>query len=323
MKNTSINQQSLVSIFTVMLLVFCVLGILFTSPFLAGCGGDEEEDTPEASVGANPLTDDEKEVSPVAEVPPVVEDEEEVPAVDDGSCQVGDILAPGESCIHPNGDKFSVDADGRGNLGGWLTAGKGIHISSNNFTFDADRQADGTWVIKNVGGNPVEVDNLDARCEIPPLNEDWGGEPVLFSVGREGTGAILLSDGKFVVFIYKDPADPPPIEVYGGPVQTATKALVQFVGFDFLNKDGEEVPDGKVTENEVSDAFAGVIDLEENRRILKMKIPEQKGETIKGDITLTMRVDITGPCTLDINKVPPALSAELIEYAKELLDIMQ
>ena len=291
---------------------FTVSTFLLASLFLIGCGGDEKEVSPEVSATPNPLTD-EKGVPPVAEVP----------AVDDRSCQVGDILSPGDSCIHPNGDRFSVDADGRGNLGGWLTAGQGINISSGNFTFAAEKQADGTWVIKDVGGNPIEVDNLDTQCEIPPLNEDWGGEPVLFSVGREGTGAILLSDGKFVVLIYKDPADPPPINVYGGPVQTATKALVQFAGFDALNKDGVEIPDGEITEFEVSDAFVGVIDLEENRRILKMKLPEQKGETIKGNNTLTMWLDVTGPCTLDINKVPPALSAELIEYAKDLLDIMQ
>ena len=133
----------------------------------------------------------------------------------------------------------------------------------------------------------------------------------------------MLSDGKFVVFIYKDPADPPPVEVCGGPVQTATKALVQFAGSDVFNKDGEEVADGEVTENEVSDAFVGVINLEENRRILTIKIPEQKGETIKGNATITMWLDATGPCTLDINKVPAALSAELIEYAKDLLDIMR
>ena len=429
MKNTSMNQYPLVSMFTLMFLVFGVPGILLTSLFLVGCGGDEEEDTPEASVGANPLVDKEEEVPPIvrerAEPPlndlgvcaigltlkagescnyvageanvvfsvlqdgsacreggpviqevlgaqvqvdnakfcrndnieqddafksnfaadknpdgswtinnlPLADDEAAVPT-DGEDCQVGDILAPGEHCTYPgnNNIEFSVLNNGSGrfvggglflNVGGGTLDTRNIFIGGVEYPFVAKKQADGTWVIEAVGGNPVEVDNLDAQCEILPLNEDWGGEPVLFSLGREGTGAILLSDGKFVVFIYKDPADPPPINVYGGPVQTATKALVQFAGFDALNKDGVGIPDGEITEFEVSDAFMGVIDIEENRRILKMKLPEQKGETIKGNNTVTMWLDVTGPCTLDINKVPPALSAELIEYAKDLLDIMR
>ena len=346
MKNVSMNRQSPVSIVRVLLLAFSILGILFSSPFFMGCGGDEDEEVPEVSISPNPLEAGEEGVSPVAEVP-VADDKEEVPgegvspmvevppvvevpAVDDGSCKVGDILAPGESCIDPGtGDTFTVLADGRGQYL-FITAGTGItlrgSINGIRRNFVATKRGDGSWEIESVtpredgGGNP---DNPDVQCEIPPLNEDWGGEPVLFFGGRVGTGGILLSDGKFVVFIYKDPADPPPVNVYGGPVQTATKALVHFGGFDVLNKNGEEVPDGEVTANEVSDAIVGVIELVENRRILTIKIPEQRGETIEGGNTLFMWADIIGPCTLDENEVPPALSAELMEYAKDLLDIMR
>ena len=73
MKNTSINQQSLVSIFTVTLLVFGVLGILSSLLFLVSCGGGEEEDSPVASVSANPLVDNEEKAPPINEekVPPI------------------------------------------------------------------------------------------------------------------------------------------------------------------------------------------------------------------------------------------------------------
>lgn len=66
MKNAGINRQPLVSIFTVMLLVFGISGILLTSLFLVGCGRSEEEDDPAASVSANPLVDNEEKVPPIA-----------------------------------------------------------------------------------------------------------------------------------------------------------------------------------------------------------------------------------------------------------------
>ena len=320
MKNTSMNRQSLVSIFRLMLLVYGVLGILLTSLLLVGCGGDEEEDTPEASVGANPLVDKEEEV------PPRVQEQAEPPLNDLGACTVGLTLKAGESCTYPGTNaEFSVLNDGRGNFL-FFTSGTGINARNTTingilYNFVASKQADGTWLIEAVGGNPVN--NPEAPCEIPPLNEDWKGEPVLFGLGGQGKGAILLSDGKFFAFIWSDPADPPPINVYGGPVQTATKALVQFVGFDVINRAGVQIPDGEITEFEVSDAFIGTVELEDNRRTLTMNLPEQKGETIKGGHVLDTWLEASGPCTLDINKVPPALSAELTEYAKDLLDIME
>ena len=326
MKSAGMNRQSLVSIFTLTLLAFGVQGILLTSLFLVGCGGDEEEDTPETSVVANPLVDKEEEVPPRVreqpEPPPLPE-----PALNDlGVCAAGMTLKPGESCTYPSTNaEFSVLNDGRGNFL-FFTAGTGINARNTTingvlYNFVANKQADGTWVIEEVGGNPIN--NPEARCEVPPLNEDWKGKPVLFGLGGQGKGAILLSDGKFVAFIWKDPADPPPITVYGGPVQTATKALVQFAGFDALNKDGVGIPDGEITEFEVSANFIGVIELAEDRGILTIKSPEQRGPTIKGGHTLNMWLDVTGPCTLDINKVPPHLSAELTKYAKDLLDIMR
>ena len=189
MKNASMNRQSLVSIFTVMLLVFSILGILFSSLFLIGCGGDEEEDTPEASVGANPL----------------VEKEPEPPLNDRGACAAGMTLKPGDSCSYVAGEVnvvFFVQQDGSACREGGPVIPEvfGGQVRVDNFQFcrndnierddafksdfAANKNPDGSWT----------VNGLPSVCEIPPLNEDWGGEPVLFSPGREDTGAILLSE---------------------------------------------------------------------------------------------------------------------------------
>ena len=77
MKSANMNRQSLVSIFRLMFLVFGVLGILLTSLFLVSCGGDEEEEPPEAPV------------SP--------------PLNDLGACAAGMTLKLGESCSYVAG----------------------------------------------------------------------------------------------------------------------------------------------------------------------------------------------------------------------------
>lgn len=68
-----------------------------------------------------------------------------------------------------------------------------------NFTLVASPQPNGSWVIEDVGGTPV-VDRPVDRCQIPPLNQDFGGKPVLFL--GDG-GACLLSDGNFATIVTK------------------------------------------------------------------------------------------------------------------------
>ena len=153
MKNASMNRQSLVSIFTEMVLAFSILGILFSSLFLVGCGGDEEADNTASPVSA----DDKKEVPSVAEVPPEpppLPDPPPLPVGGVPDCKVGDILQPGESCIDPgSGDTFSVLADGRGNYL-FVTAGEGItllgSINGVKRNFIAKNRGDGSWEIKAV-----------------------------------------------------------------------------------------------------------------------------------------------------------------------------
>ena len=66
-------------------------------------------------------------------------------------CKVGMIIEKGGSCTHPgNGEKFSVDTDGKGHFL-FITAGKGINISAANITFSANQRNDGSWEILDVG----------------------------------------------------------------------------------------------------------------------------------------------------------------------------
>ena len=149
MKNTSMNRHSLVSMFTLMLLVFGISGILLTSLFLVGCGGDEEADNAASPVSA----DDKKELLPVVGVPPEPPPLPEPPAQqqpqpeppplpepplnDLGACAAGMTLKPGESCSYVAGEAnvvFFVQQDG-----------------------SACRE--GGPVIQEVFGNQVQVDN--------------------------------------------------------------------------------------------------------------------------------------------------------------------
>ena len=128
MKNASMNRQSLVSIFTVMLLVFGVLGILLTLLFLVGCGGDEEEVPPA------------EEMSPVADVPAVP---------DEVRCVVGLTLKSGESCSYVGGGSnftFNVREDGFGCIGTNHCVGEGIYLND----FVATKNPDGSWTIKSL-----------------------------------------------------------------------------------------------------------------------------------------------------------------------------
>ena len=144
MKNTSMNRQSPVSIFRLMLLVFGVLGILLTSLFFIGCGGDEEEDPPEVLV------------SP--------------PLNDLGTCAAGMTLKPGESCSYVAGEAnvvffFRQDGFACREGGPVIQEIFGIQVESNpkfcvtynierddafKSNFAASKNPDGSWTIKKV-----------------------------------------------------------------------------------------------------------------------------------------------------------------------------
>ena len=74
----------------------------------------------------------------------------------DGTCTVGLIVKPGESCTYPGrSDEFSVDSAGRGFF---LLVNSPTRIDARNFTFNgvvynflASKQSDGNWLIEEAG----------------------------------------------------------------------------------------------------------------------------------------------------------------------------
>ena len=73
-----------------------------------------------------------------------------------GTCQVGDVLAPGESCTYPSTDtEFSVNNSGIGQFL-FFTAGNNLNIKDTNingvsYTLVAKKLASGSWEIEQVG----------------------------------------------------------------------------------------------------------------------------------------------------------------------------
>ena len=72
-----------------------------------------------------------------------------------GVCQVGDVLAPGESCTYPGTNtEFSVLSDGRGQFG-FFTSGSSLNIrnttiNNQSYTLVAQKLASGSWEIEEL-----------------------------------------------------------------------------------------------------------------------------------------------------------------------------
>ena len=74
----------------------------------------------------------------------------------DGTCTVGLIVRPGESCTYPGrSDEFSVDSTGRGHF---QVSSSPTRIDARNSTFNgvaynflASKQSDGNWLVEEVG----------------------------------------------------------------------------------------------------------------------------------------------------------------------------
>lgn len=341
MKSTRMSRKITGAVIRMMLLAFGALGILLTSLFLIGCGEGEEEEAPEVVVRPDPqpeppsLPEPPVQQQPQPEPPPLPEQ----PLNDLGACAAGMAVKPGESCSYVAGEAnvvFFVQQDGSAcREGGPVLQevfGAQVRVNNAKFcrndnieqdnafksNFAASKNPDGSWLIENVGGTPVADRPVD-RCQIPPLNQDFGGKPVLFL--DNAVSCVLLSDGNFASFACTANQK---VIVVGGPVQTATRTLVKFAGIDVLNRDGVQIPDGELTEFETSDRFNGVIELKDNRTTLIVNVPKQDGDTIKGGHQLTGLHNISqGVCMPDLDKERPAVTAELTKYAKDLLDIMR
>ena len=117
-----------------------------------------------------------------------VTDIDELPS-DTGICQVGDILAPGESCTYPDTDAvFSVLDNGhaRWNIPGlpsWLAWANQVSIggslsftatiNDDNYHFVAEEVSNDSWEIKEIGEDRTE------QPETPEQPGDVGGTPTL------------------------------------------------------------------------------------------------------------------------------------------------
>ena len=112
-----------------------------------------------------------------------------------GICQVGDILAPGESCTYPDTDAaFSVLDNGHArwnipDLPSWLewinqtSIGGSLSISAtiNNqeYHFVAEEVANDSWEIKEIGEDRPEQPETPETPETPEQPGDVGGTPTL------------------------------------------------------------------------------------------------------------------------------------------------
>ena len=96
-------------------------------------------------------------------------------------CQVGDVLAPGESCTYPGTDtEFSVLNDGRGQFG-FFTSGNNLNIKNTvingqSYTLVAEKLANGSWKIEELGDDSNQQPETPEQPEQPG---DTGGTPTL------------------------------------------------------------------------------------------------------------------------------------------------
>ena len=73
-----------------------------------------------------------------------------------GTCTVGLVLRPGESCTYPGtSDRLTINADGSASFL-FFRSGNALRIIDSNingrrYTLVATRQSDGSWVIERVG----------------------------------------------------------------------------------------------------------------------------------------------------------------------------
>ena len=160
-----------------------------------------------------------------------------------------------------------------------------------------------------------------ARCQITPLDEDYEGNSIYFVSDELNEGCVMLSDGAYVAFACNIDNR---IGAFGGPVQSATQAMVKFGGFDFFNRNFEQVPDGVLTEFEVSNTIDGDIELLDNRQTVIVEVPPQNANTIQGEVQLIgFFVQLRSLCILNIEQEFPDLIIELTGYAEDLLEIMR
>ena len=105
-----------------------------------------------------------------------------------GVCQVGDVLAPGESCTYPGTDaEFSVLSNGSGHFL-FFTSGtrlniKNTTINGQSYTLVAGKLASGSWEIEELadsGNTPVTtyIPDANLRAKIESALGKTSGDPI-------------------------------------------------------------------------------------------------------------------------------------------------
>ena len=99
-------------------------------------------------------------------------------------CQVGDVLAPGESCTYPGTDtEFSVLSDGRGKFG-FFTSGNSLNINNTvingqSYTLVAQKLTSGSWEIEQIGDSSAQQPDPPQQPEQPQQPGGGVGTPTL------------------------------------------------------------------------------------------------------------------------------------------------
>ncbi len=139
-RNNELAQKPLI-----LILVGLLIGCSIT--LLIGCGAEDESPEP-VEVETQPEQPAEQEVETQPEQPPQ-------PA-EQGVCQVGDILQPGDSCTYPGtNNELTILDDGSAQFL-FFTAGQGLNIKDSNingkrYTLVANKRDDGSWEIEEIG----------------------------------------------------------------------------------------------------------------------------------------------------------------------------
>ena len=102
------------------------------------------------------------------------------PGANEGDCQVGLLVSPGESCTYPGAsDAFTVDQDGRGRF---LVISSMLAINVNNVTFmgrfydfRASHQGDGVWRIDRLAGSTTPTTGGGTDGDTSPAFPATGG----------------------------------------------------------------------------------------------------------------------------------------------------
>ena len=139
-RNNELTQKCLT-----LILVGFLMG--FSVTVLIGCGADDESPEP-VEVETQPIQTQTTDVNNTPEPLPQ-------PA-EQGVCQVGDILQPGDSCKYPGtNDELTILDNGSGRFL-FFTAGQGLNIKDSNingkrYTLVANKRDDGSWEIEEIG----------------------------------------------------------------------------------------------------------------------------------------------------------------------------